>query len=87
MKAMNVGLDVQPRSHAPRQYAVAHWNANEGGARGAGHVAFVELVEDGGDTIWISEMNWKQAQLCHLSVRKITRSSDEEWPSHFIYIE
>lgn len=42
--------------HTPAVGAVAVWYAGQGGASGAGHVAYVEAVGNG--TFTISEMNW-----------------------------
>ncbi|MCQ3808194.1 MAG: CHAP domain-containing protein [Acidimicrobiia bacterium] len=85
-KAMDSGVRVESSESMPRKFAIAHWNANEGYAGNRGHVAFVEHVEDGGNTIWVSEMNARERRLCYLRVQKITRSSNN-WPSNFIYIE
>ena len=46
--------------NVPRAGAIAQWNAGEGGAKGAGHVAYVERVNPDGSVV-VSEFDWSVA--------------------------
>ena len=77
-----LGVEV---SQAPEEHSVALWQPKRSGARASlGHVAFVESVSDDGNIIWVSEMNWSDAILCYLNVRKIIKGSSA-WPDVFIH--
>lgn len=70
-------------NYVPKKFSVAQWNTSP-----VGHVAFVEAVSADGNTIWISEMNNGDLQVCYLRVRKIERDSNRSgvwrWPDYFI---
>lgn len=72
--------------YAPQKYSIAQWDVSVSSSYG--HVAFVEAVSNDGQTIWVSEMNWRGSKVCYLSVRKLTKNrSTEPWPVHFIQFE
>ena len=72
-------------SQVPEKHSVALWQPRRSGSRTSlGHVAFVESVSDDGSMIWVSEMNWIDAILCHLNVRRIIKGSSA-WPDTFIH--
>lgn len=74
-------------SQAPEEHSVALWQPRKSGSRTTlGHVAFVEAVSDDGNVIWISEMNWSDAILCHLNVRRIIKGTSA-WPDAFIHFD
>jgi surface antigen len=52
--AASLGFNVDTVARAG---AIARWNAGEQGARGAGHVAYVDRVNPDG-TVVVSEFNW-----------------------------
>lgn len=86
--ATRAGLIV---NKSPKRGAVAQWEANEGGAGSAGHVAYVEEVLDGGKTIVISEMNgpgnWKDGRRLEWCLRDIRtlHKGLHEWEPDFIH--
>jgi hypothetical protein len=53
-QAAGIGFKVDT---VPRAGAIAQWNAGEQGARGAGHVAYVERVNADGSVV-VSEFDW-----------------------------
>lgn len=55
--ALKIGLKVD---QSPKPGSIAHWTAGEQGARGTGHVAFVEQVNADG-TVLLSEFDWSVA--------------------------
>ena len=69
--------------YTPRKHSVAQWNNAP-----LGHVAFVEAVSEDGGTIWVSEMNNGDRQVCYLNVRAIRKNSRgsgvNRWPENFI---
>ncbi|QYJ04331.1 CHAP domain-containing protein [Nocardioides panacisoli] len=64
----------------PSVGAVAWWGAYDNGSGSAGHVAYVERVQDNGRTIVISEDSWGGT----FHWRRITKSSGR-WPTGFIH--
>ena len=68
----------------PRPGVVAQWNH-----RGGGHAAYVEEVKDGGNTIIVSELNYRPDEVCFFSRRTIKRNDTgpdvvDGWPHNFI---
>lgn len=66
----------------PRVGAVAWWKAYDNGSGSSGHVAYVERVQDNGNTIVISEDNWGGT----FHWRRISKSSGR-WPTGFIHFK
>jgi N-acetylneuraminic acid mutarotase/surface antigen len=66
--------------------AIAHWDANENGTRGAGHVAYVECVN--GTEVTISEFNWIACSFGTRVIRTdLPNSATNRKPGRYIHVE
>ncbi|WP_419931461.1 CHAP domain-containing protein [Candidatus Poriferisodalis sp.] len=74
-RAVDIAVDQQPR-----RGSVAQWTTTA-----FGHVAYVERVEDDGNTIVISDSNGDGS--CNLRTEVTIRRTDSNWPSNFIHFE